>query len=257
MTGYDTSRLHGDWHEDYERGRPGWPKTAIDWVGLPPAADVLELGAGTGKLTRLLRPHYAVEPDEGMRRVLHRVCPDANVLEGAAEAIPIGDDSVDAVFAAEAFHRFDGEASVTEIARVLRPGGVLALLWNLPGGSDHPDVEAAVELLTARAPADVGHEPADLNTHRYSSGTWREAFEGSRFGPFEEAEFDNRQAIDRDDLLAFFASMGWLSERDDRSSILAELDALLTQPSYVRSWRTRVHRTRLASSEEVSDTKGV
>jgi len=211
VTGHDTSRLHSGWHEDYERGRPGWPVAAIDWVGLPPNADVLELGAGTGKLTRLLRPRHAVEPDEGMRRVLHRVCGDASVLEGTAEAIPLADGSVDAVFAAEAFHRFDGQASVIEIARVLRPGGVLVLLWNVPGGEDHPDVAAAVRLLTAEAPAEVGHEPADLNTQRYSSGAWREAFAGSRFGPFEEAEFDNPQTISRDDLLAFFASMGWLS----------------------------------------------
>ena len=246
MSGYDTSRLHGDWHADYERGRPGWPAAAIEWVGLSPRADLLELGAGTGKLTRLLAPRYAVEPDEGMRRVLRTVCPDANVLDGTAEAIPLGDDCVDAVFAAEAFHRFEGEASVAEIARVLRPGGALVLLWNVPGGEDHPDVAAAVDLLTAHAPADVGHEPADLNTHRYSSGAWRRAFAGSPFGPFEEAEFEHPQEIDRDDLLAFFSSMGWLSERDDRTSILAELGALLTQPSYRRVWRARAYATRLA-----------
>jgi SAM-dependent methyltransferase len=246
VSGYDTSRLHGDWHEDYERGRPGWPAAAIEWIGLPSRADVLELGAGTGKLTGLLAPRYAVEPDEGMRRVLRRVCPDANVLDGTAESIPLDDDSVDAVFAAEAFHRFEGEASVAEIARVLRPSGVLVLLWNVPGGEDHADVAAAVDLLTARAPADVGHEPADLNTHRYSSGAWRAAFARSPFERFEEAEFDNPQQIDRDALLAFFSSMGWLSERADRAAILAELDALLTQPSYRRLWRARAYATRLA-----------
>lgn len=243
MSGYDTSRLHGDWHEDYERGRPGWPAEAIEWGGVPAGADVLELGAGTGKLTRLLQPTFVVEPDDGMRRVLRRTCPGVNLLDGTAEGIPLGDRSVDAVFAAEAFHRFDGIASVAEIARVLRPGGVLVLLWNVPGGGDHDDVAAAVELLTRHAPAGVGHEPADLNTHRYSSGEWRSAFTGSPFGPFEEAEFENPQLVDRDALLAFFSSMGWLSERADRPAILAELDALLRQPAYRRVWRTRAHVT--------------
>lgn len=245
MSGYDTGRLHGGWHEDYERGRPGWPAAAVRWVGLRRDADVLELGAGTGKLTRVLRPSSVIEPDEGMRRVLRRTCPRVDVLEGTAEAIPLADDSVDAVFAGEAFHRFDGEASVAEIARVLRPGGMLVLLWNVPGGGDHPDVAAAVALLTACAPADVGHEPADLNTHRYASGEWRRAFAGSRFGPFDEAAFANPQELDRDALLAFFSSMGWLSERTDRAAILMQLDALLTQPSYRRLWRTRAHATRV------------
>lgn len=162
MSGYDTSRLHGGWHEDYERGRPGWPAAAVEWVGLRRDADVLELGAGTGKLTRVLRPSSVIETDEGMRRVLRRTCPRVDVLEGTAEAIPLADDSVDAVCAGEAF-----------------------------------------------------------------------------------AEFANPQELDRDALLAFFSSMGWLSERTDRAAILMQLDALLTQPSDRRLWRTRAHATRV------------
>lgn len=244
MSGYDTSRLHGDWHEDYEAGRPGWPEAAVEWAEVPRGADVLELGAGTGKLTRLLSPRYAVEPDEGMRRVLHRTCPGARVLTGTAESIPLDDASVDAVFAAEAFHRFEGTASVAEIARVLRPSGILVLIWNIPAGNDHPDVAAAVAALTTHAPANVGHDPADLNTHRYSSGEWRRAFADAPFGPFAHAEFPNPQEIDRGALLAFFSSMGWLSERDDRTSVLAEVEALLTQPRYQRLWRTQAYATR-------------
>ena len=96
------------WHDDYERGRPGWPLKVVDIPGLLPAATVLELGAGTGKLKRLLVSTFehvvAVEPDEGMRRLLVALCPEAQVLAGSAEEIPLADASVDAVFTAEAFH---------------------------------------------------------------------------------------------------------------------------------------------------------
>src|SRR5918996_460846 len=102
------------WAEDYEHGRPGWPAEVVDVPGLSPAATVLDLGAGTGKLTRVLVRTFerviAVEPAEPMRRLLVRLCPEAEALEGSAEAIPLRDDSVDAVFAAEAFHRFEGGA---------------------------------------------------------------------------------------------------------------------------------------------------
>src|SRR5215210_1992090 len=101
------------WPEDYERGRPGWPPEVVDVPGLPAAATVLELGAGTGKLTRLLVSQFgrvlAVEPAEAMRRLLVTFCPEVEVLAGSAEEIPLANASVDAVFAAEAFHRFDGE----------------------------------------------------------------------------------------------------------------------------------------------------
>jgi hypothetical protein len=93
----------GHWHDDYERGRPGWPAQVTDVAGTPAAATVLELGAGTGKLTRLLVTRFAraiaVEPDEDMRRPLMSVCPDADVRTGSAEAIPLADRSVEAVFA--------------------------------------------------------------------------------------------------------------------------------------------------------------
>ncbi len=113
------------WPEDYERGRPGWPPGVVKIPGLPSAATVLELGAGTGKLTRLLISKFArvvaVEPAEAMRRLLVQLCPESEVLAGSAEEIPLANALVDAVFVAEAFHRFDGERALAEIARVLRP----------------------------------------------------------------------------------------------------------------------------------------
>jgi ubiquinone/menaquinone biosynthesis C-methylase UbiE len=113
------------WPEDYERGRPGWPPGVVDIPGLPPAATVLDLGAGTGKLTRLLVSAFgrviAVEPAEAMRRLLVKLCPEAEALAGPGQEISFPDASVDAVFAAQAFHWFDDERAVAEIARDLRP----------------------------------------------------------------------------------------------------------------------------------------
>ena len=119
---------------EYERARPGYPAALLDLLPLGPEAEVLDLGAGTGKLTRVLVARYrrvvAVEPLDGMRAILEQVVPGAESLAGSAEAIPVADASVDAVFAAQAFHWFANDEAVAEIARVLRPGGLLALVWN-------------------------------------------------------------------------------------------------------------------------------
>src|SRR5581483_481140 len=118
--------------EDYERGRPGWPERVADVAELPPEADVLDLAAGTGKLTRLLVRRFArvtaVEPDEALRALIR----DAEVVAGTAEAIPLEDASVDGVFCAEAFHWFDAPRAVGEVARVLRPGGSVVVCFHEP-----------------------------------------------------------------------------------------------------------------------------
>jgi SAM-dependent methyltransferase len=177
----------GHWHDDYERGRPGWPSPVAAIADVPTSGTVVELGAGTGKLTRLLLERFrgviAVEPDEEMRRVLVSMCPDAEVTAGSAEAIPLADRSVDAAFAAEAFHWFDGERALAEIERVLQPGGALILMWNVPAGPTEPSIASAERLLMERAPAteQLGHDPVDLNTTRFASGEWRAPFAGSRF----------------------------------------------------------------------------
>ena len=110
--------------EEYELGRPGYAEAALDAVDLPPDAVVLDLAAGTGKLTRQLVPRYervlAVEPLGGMRAVLERVVPGAEALGGTADAIPLENDAVDAVFVGEAFHWFSTAETLAEIARVLR-----------------------------------------------------------------------------------------------------------------------------------------
>jgi SAM-dependent methyltransferase len=122
----------------YERGRPGYPPEAIAFIGrtlgLGSGSTIVELGSGTGKFTRALRPLgaalVAVEPMEGMRKEFRRRVPDIPVLEGTAESIPLPDGFADAVVVAQAFHWFRPRPALREIARVLRPGGGLVLVWN-------------------------------------------------------------------------------------------------------------------------------
>jgi ubiquinone/menaquinone biosynthesis C-methylase UbiE len=122
----------------YERGRPGYADAVIaelvQTFGLQPGRRALDLAAGTGKLTRQLvvsgAELVAVEPLAALRAQFRAVLPDIAVLDGTAEAIPLADESVDAVFVAQAFHWFDADRALAEITRILRPGGFLALLWN-------------------------------------------------------------------------------------------------------------------------------
>lgn len=120
---------------EYERGRPAYPAAALDWLFPPAARRVLDLGAGTGKLTRQLHERgidvVAVEPSGGMRAEFTRVLPDVEVLDGRAERIPLPDASVDVVLVAQAWHWVAVDRAVPEVARVLAPGGRLGLLWNV------------------------------------------------------------------------------------------------------------------------------
>ncbi|WKG05047.1 class I SAM-dependent methyltransferase [Mycolicibacterium sp. HK-90] len=118
----------------YERGRPSYPPEAIDWLLPDGAHDVLDLGAGTGKLTTRLVERgldvIAVDPIPEMLELLSNSLPDTPALLGTAEEIPLADNSVDAVLVAQAWHWFDPERAVKEVSRVLRPGGRLGLVWN-------------------------------------------------------------------------------------------------------------------------------
>lgn len=123
----------------YEYGRPGYPDAALHWWAaqgavLRAGSRVLDLAAGTGKLTRQLAAQgcevVAVEPLAGMRTELERALPEVTLHDGTAEAIPLPGGSVDAVFVGQAFHWFDHAAALAEIERVLRPGGGLGMIWN-------------------------------------------------------------------------------------------------------------------------------
>jgi SAM-dependent methyltransferase len=243
------------WPEDYERGRPGWPSEVVDLPGLPPTATVLDLGAGTGKLTRLLVPFdrvVAVEPADAMRRMLGMLCPEAEALPGTGQEIPLADASVDAIFAAQAFHWFDDEHAIAEIARVLRPFGGLVLMWNHPAGPWQPSTAAAEDLLTALSPRpdEVSYDPLDLGGPRYAPGEW--PLPESLFEPLQELRQPNPQRLDRDALVAFFASMGWFADLPDdrRLPLVEEVRSLLTASEYRRQWETHVYRTRRAASSQ-------
>jgi SAM-dependent methyltransferase len=132
----ERSRSFGAFADEYDRFRPGPAPAAVDWLLPPTASTVVDLGAGTGALTRLLVARlpevYAVEPDERMRAVLAERVPSARVVEGRGEAIPLESRSVDAALASSSWHWMDPAATVAEVARVLRPGGVLGVLWSGP-----------------------------------------------------------------------------------------------------------------------------
>jgi ubiquinone/menaquinone biosynthesis C-methylase UbiE len=129
------ARSFGSVAEAYDRGRPAFPRQAAAWLAGEQPVTVLELGAGTGKLTRELvalgHDVHASDPDPAMLDVLGRHLPDVRVSESGAEEIPLADRSVDVVVAAQSFHWFDHDRAMPEIARVLRPGGHLALAWNV------------------------------------------------------------------------------------------------------------------------------
>ena len=121
--------------DEYERARPEYPAEAIEWIVPAEARTAVDVGAGTGKLTRALLACglevTAVEPSDGMRERLEAELPRARALAGRGERLPLADASVDLVTYAQAWHWVDEEEALTEAARVLLPGGRLACVWNL------------------------------------------------------------------------------------------------------------------------------
>jgi SAM-dependent methyltransferase len=191
----------------YERGRPGYPDAAVDRLAARlPGRDVVDLAAGTGKLTRALVARglrvVAVEPVAEMRAA---IAPPARALDGTAEAIPLPDASADGVTVAQAFHWFAGERALAEIHRVLRPGGVLALIWNRRRMEDEP--HRRLEELIARHRVDVPE----------MRGDWRAAFAGTgRFGPLEdEPTVPNAQVLDADALADRIGSTSFVATLPD------------------------------------------
>ena len=151
----------------YDRGRPSYPEAALDALLPPGARDVLDLGAGTGKLTRQLVARglavTAVEPSDGMRAQLVANLPGVPALAGRAESIPLPDSSCDAVLVAQAWHWVDPALALPEVARVLRTGGYLGLLWNTRDESE-PWVAELGSLIRAVSdgPTDLGVDPGHL-----------------------------------------------------------------------------------------------
>jgi SAM-dependent methyltransferase len=197
--------------EAYERGRPGYPPAAVDFLAaslrLGPGRTVVDVAAGTGKLTRPLLATgaevVAVEPVAEMRAALPAA---VRAVDGTAEEMPLDTGSADAVTVAQAFHWFDGEAALAEIHRVLRPGSSLALVWNRRQ-MDDPVNQGIQELLAPYR----GHISA------MQTGAWRGAFERTKlFGPLEGRVFANDQSLDADGLADRIASVNFIAKLDEQ-----------------------------------------
>jgi SAM-dependent methyltransferase len=212
----------------YERGRPGYPNDAvaflIDVLRIGSSSTVLDLAAGTGKLTRLLVPTgatlVAVEPVEEMRGKLTLSAPSARALAGTAEAIPFKNGTVDVVTVAQAFHWFDGSRALAEIHRVLRPGGSLGLIWNVR------DESAA----WSRRLTEIFDRLSGENAPRYKHGRWRAAFETTElFGLLEHRAFRHAQKLSRAAFADRVMSVSYVASASEveRGGVLAEIHGLL------------------------------
>jgi SAM-dependent methyltransferase len=213
--------------EAYEQGRPTYPSDAgarlERELHLEPGCVVLDLAAGTGKLTALLlgtgATVVAVEPVDEMRAVLEQALPGVRAFAGTAESIPLDTGSVDAVTVGQAFHWFRGDEALAEIHRVLRSGGGLGLVWNIRDTSV-PWVARLTEIM----------EPHRGDAPAYRTGKWREAFEGTRlFEPLRQAEVAHVHHLTPDRVLARVASVSFIAALPgaERERVLGEVRELL------------------------------
>jgi SAM-dependent methyltransferase len=234
--------------EAYERGRPSYPAAAMallrDELGVGPGSAVLDLGAGTGKLTRLLAATgadvRAVEPVEEMRAQLEAAVAGIEVMDGLAEAIPLPEASVDVVAVGQAFHWFEPRGALAEIARVVRHGGGLAMLWNVRDESV-PWVRELTEVIHWR----------DFARGHYGDRDWAAVVAANAsFTPLEHHSFPYVQPLDRAGLLDRIASVSYVAALpdDERAAVLAKVANLVVDfpPQFDLPYVTDVwtcHRT--------------
>ncbi len=215
-------------HADaYARGRPEYPPRAVAWLrddlGLIAGKTVLDLGSGTGKFLKTLRATgarmIAVEPVAAMRAQLIAENSDVEALEGTADAIPLPDESVDAIVCAQAFHWFATSRALVEIRRVLKPGGALGLIWNVR--DERVDwVRAITDIIT----------PYEGDAPRYHTGKWRSVFPAEGFTALQERRFPwvhsgapERVIVDRTCSSSFIAAL----PADELQSVAARLRTLV------------------------------
>jgi len=237
--------------DTYARGRPDYPPALTQWLqdtlGLRASKTVLDLGAGTGKFSKLLQATgatvIAVEPVAAMRAQLSAALPAVQALEGTAEAIPLPDASVDAVVCAQAFHWFANQAAMTEIARVLRPGGRLGLVWNVRDES----VDWVAQLTTIMTPYE-GDAP------RFYKGDWKAVFPADGFGslelaslPYEHVGPAQQVIVDRVMSVSFIASLPAAEQDKVRAQLQAVIDgspALAGKAALAFPYRTEAYSCR-------------
>jgi ubiquinone/menaquinone biosynthesis C-methylase UbiE len=238
------ARGFGSASDAYERGRPSYPAEALALLAgelaLGPGATVVEVAAGTGKLTRLLTPTgarvVAVEPVAEMRRVLVDKVSGVTVVAGTAEALPLADRSVDAMVVAQAFHWFHPPEALAEVARVLRPGGGLGLMWN---ELDHsvPWVAELHAAMRRRRPQQIP---------QYGDGTdWAALVAGAdAFTSLRQRQVAHEQLLDAETLVASVLSTSYIAAQPnaEQAALAAEVRHLLAdQPeSIVLPYRTDV-----------------
>jgi SAM-dependent methyltransferase len=207
--------------EAYERARPEYPPEAIAFLAreldLRPGRRVVDLAAGSGKLSRPLAKLgcevIAVEPVDEMRAAIG---PGIEALAGTAEAMPLADDSADAVTVGQAFHWFHGPKALAEIERVLRPGGALALVWNRRP-VESSELHAAISEIMA---------PYRGDAPSHGSGAWRDTFAGR---DLREERFDFVQRLDADGLADRVGSTSFIAALDEpeRARVLERVRALV------------------------------
>jgi SAM-dependent methyltransferase len=201
----------------YERARPEYPEEAVRWLAGAPPREVVDLAAGTGKLTRVLvrlgHRVTAVEPLAEMRDQLVRAVPGVEALAGSAESMPLPDASADVVAVAQAYHWFDPPAALPEIARVLRPGGRLGIVWNLR--------DESVDWV-ARLSELIGSESDGERDER------DELAASGHFEPAEEGEWRWEQSLDRVRLRDLVRSRSFCATlpAGERETVLAAVDRL-------------------------------
>jgi len=213
--------------DSYVRGRPDFPAEALAWLigdlGLGPGKVAIELGAGTGKFTRLLVQSgaevTAVEPIAAMLARLEQDLPGVRALRGTAQHISLPDSCAEAVVCAQSFHWFASAESLAEIRRVLKPGGTLGLIWNVRDQS--VDWVARLSRIL---------EPYEGDAPRYDRGEWRSAFPAGGFGVLHERLFAHEHVGSPEQVIVQrVASVSFIAALDapTHAAVLAEVRALI------------------------------
>ena len=208
----------------YERYRQGPPTAAVDWVLPTRVRTIVDLGAGTGALTRLLVGRadevVAVEPDDRMREVLIESVPGVRAVAGRGESIPLPDAGVDAVLASSSWHWMDTVSTLIEVGRVLVPGGTLAAMWS------GPDPEAGLiaqarELLAGGGSPDIDRDRrVELSASLGNQNALEQGLEIPRGVPFDQPEqtvFTWDVALNADELIGLLGTFSWVILMDDEA----------------------------------------